>query len=154
MRKSLWHREDKKKHQKHTQINYSVDPVTLHQVKVCVPQFVGNWVDWVYLRFWGTTLPSMERSGGCRSRRITSSCWGHWCVFLRCWGSDKEKQGHLNSTEDRYRKSLKEAMWMYTGKRQWKFLVLTSVKYFTSVYDFKKNNWGFDQSTDSNCHLG
>lgn len=39
-------------------------------------------------------------------------------------------------------------------KRQWKFLVLTSVKYFTSVYDFKKNNWGFDQSTDSNCHLG
>lgn len=107
----------KKNHQKHTQINYSVDPVTLHQVKVCVPQFVGNWVDWVYLRFWGTTLPSMERSGGCRSRRITSSCWGHWCVFLRCWGSDKEKQGHLNSTEDRYRKSLKEAMWMYTGKK-------------------------------------
>ena len=30
--------------------------------------------------------------------QITSSCWGHWCVFLRCWGSDKEKQGHWNET--------------------------------------------------------
>lgn len=27
------------------------------------------------------------------SLRITSSCWGHWCVFLRCCGSDKEKRG-------------------------------------------------------------
>lgn len=26
------------------------------------------------------------------SQRITSSYWRHWCVFLRCCGSDKEKQ--------------------------------------------------------------
>lgn len=46
-------------------------------------------------------------AAGCR--HITSSCWGHWCVFLRCCLSDKEKQGQLCSVQEwNIRESLKE----------------------------------------------
>lgn len=112
--------ERTEKQQRHTWINNSSDPVTLHELKVCVR---------VCLRLWGTGLTGFKwgfevqhchlRTGldaaGCR--QITSSCWGHWCVFLRCCGSDKEKQGQLYSVRERLRRKFKGSVCgTYVGK--------------------------------------
>lgn len=59
------------------------------------------------------------------SWRITSSCWGHWCVFLRCRGTDKEKQGQLCSTQERYTRQFKSACGHYQEKTHQKFAVQT-----------------------------
>ena len=104
MRKSLWHREDEKNNRNtHKSITAVIQWLSMNSKCVChilwgtgLTGFICDF-EVQHCHLW--TGP--EAAG---SWRITSSCWGHWCVFLRCWGSDKEKQGHLNSTEDRYRR--------------------------------------------------
>lgn len=77
----------------HTWINNSSDPVTLHELKsVCAHNWWGTGLNGFT---WGFEVQhchpwTSPDAAGCRP--ITSSCWGRWCVFLRCCGSDKEKQ--------------------------------------------------------------
>lgn len=81
---------EERNQQKHAWINNSCDPVTLHELKVCVPEFW--WTGLMGLRA-GLEAQHCHLSaclGAAGSQWITSSYWQSWCFpqtkrqLLRC----------------------------------------------------------------------